>query len=60
MNEPIKKINYLLYILACITICIFLISIFIYDRATDTHKSVCWQQRLLHFGEQNKKQGYCQ
>ncbi len=38
MNEPIKKINYLLYILACITICIFLISIFIYDRATDTRQ----------------------
>ena len=38
MNEPIKKINYTLYILACITICIFLISIFIYDRATDTRQ----------------------
>lgn len=38
MNEPIKKINYILYILACITICIFLISIFIYDRTTDTRQ----------------------
>lgn len=38
MNEHIKKINYTLYILACITICIFLISIFIYDRATDTRQ----------------------
>lgn len=38
MNEPIKKINYILYILACITICIFLISIFIYDKATDTRQ----------------------
>lgn len=38
MNKPIKKINYILYILACITICIFIISIFIYDRATDTRQ----------------------
>jgi len=38
MNKPIKKINYILYILACITICIFLISIFIYDKATDTRQ----------------------
>ncbi|MCX4295920.1 MAG: GGDEF domain-containing protein [Lachnospiraceae bacterium] len=38
MNKPIKKINYILYILACITICIFIISIFIYDRATNTRQ----------------------
>ena len=38
MNKPIKKINYILYILACIKICIFIISIFIYDRATDTRQ----------------------
>ncbi len=38
MNDPIKKLNYKLYILICVTICIFLISIFVYDQTTDTRQ----------------------
>lgn len=38
MNEGIKKKNYRVYITACIAVCIFLIFIFCYDRATDTRQ----------------------
>ncbi|MDE7272364.1 MAG: GGDEF domain-containing protein [Lachnospiraceae bacterium] len=38
MNEIIKKKNYTIYIIACIAICIFLIYIFCFDKATDTRQ----------------------
>ena len=38
MNEGIKKRNYIVYALACVAICIFLLFIYFYDRATDTRQ----------------------
>ena len=38
MNEGIKKRNYIVYTLACIAICIFLLLIYFYDKATDTRQ----------------------
>lgn len=38
MNEGIKKRNFIVYALACIAICIFLLLIYFYDKATDTRQ----------------------
>lgn len=38
MNEGIKKRNFIVYALACIAICIFLLFIYFYDKATDTRQ----------------------